>query len=60
MYSEESSNSTDDQDVQLKLKHPFIDYATSNWYYHINKSEVAEYDQGEFNVQLRKFLDNTK
>jgi hypothetical protein len=48
------------EETTLRLKHPFFEYAASNWYYHIHKSEVASYDQTNINHQLRKFLGNNK
>ncbi|RMJ27427.1 hypothetical protein PHISP_01683 [Aspergillus sp. HF37] len=43
-------------EVQLRLKHPFFEYAASNWHHHVNRSEAAGYDQAEANRELRDFL----
>lgn len=45
--------------IQLRLNHPFFDYAISNWSYHINQSEAAEQDQTEIISRIRGFLDKT-
>lgn len=46
--------------IQLRLNHPFFDYALGNWIYHVNQSEAAEYDQSEVNSGIRKFLGSTR
>ena len=43
-------------EVQLRLRYPFFEYAMSNWHFHIVTSEAAGYDQGETNARLREFL----
>lgn len=45
-------------EAQLRLKHPFFEYASSNWHHHVNRSEAAGYDQAEVNRELRGFLGN--
>ena len=46
--------------VQLRLKHPFLNYATSNWVYHVNKSEAAGHDQTDVDLELERVLGNSK
>ncbi|KAM0559898.1 hypothetical protein ACHAPJ_003848 [Fusarium lateritium] len=45
---------------QLKLKHPFLDYATKNWSVHAHKSEASGYDQTGLNKQILGFLNSAK
>ncbi|KAH7149027.1 ankyrin repeat-containing domain protein [Dactylonectria estremocensis] len=56
----DSTNSLPKSEVQLRLKYPFFEYATSNWHHHVNRAEVAGYDQTQVNMALRKFLGNGK
>ncbi|CAH0050929.1 unnamed protein product [Clonostachys solani] len=61
---EESEDTEEDDDpsdpspkrVQLRLKHPFLEYASQNWYHHARQSENAGHSQTEINVQIRSFL----
>lgn len=50
------SNLTHREVATLRLRHPFFDYAISNWAHHINRAESAGHDQSEVNGELRKFL----
>lgn len=43
-------------EVQLRLRYPFFQYATSNWHCHAVSSEAAGYYQQETNMGLQKFL----
>lgn len=54
----EDDDSFDDspQRVQLRLKHPFLEYAAENWYHHARQSDNAGHSQTEINVQIRNFL----
>ncbi|CAH0055187.1 unnamed protein product [Clonostachys solani] len=47
-------------EVQLRLKHPFFEYAAVNWAHHIRRSEAAEQDQTDVNVLVRQFLDDER
>lgn len=46
-------------EVELRLKHPFLEYATSSWHVHIIKSINAGQDQKEVNKALRQFFDDS-
>ncbi|WQF75414.1 Putative NACHT nucleoside triphosphatase, P-loop containing nucleoside triphosphate hydrolase [Colletotrichum destructivum] len=48
-----------DTDAELKLKHPFLAYARSNWHVHLERSTRAEQDQTEVNAALDRFLGNS-
>ncbi|KAJ3545927.1 hypothetical protein NM208_g2267 [Fusarium decemcellulare] len=47
-------------EIQLRLKHPFLEYATRNWLHHARKSESAGDDPTELTAEIRKFLDVTQ
>ncbi|CAM1504977.1 Fc.00g106140.m01.CDS01 [Cosmosporella sp. VM-42] len=47
-------------EVQLRLKHPFFEYAASNWHIHVSKSDTAGHDQAEVNTEIREFLGDSK
>ncbi|EHK18015.1 putative ankyrin repeat protein [Trichoderma virens Gv29-8] len=49
-----------DVEVQIRFQYPFFEYAASNWYQHIVKSEAAGQDQTEINAKLNELfeLDN--
>ncbi|KAF4471405.1 ankyrin repeat [Fusarium albosuccineum] len=44
-------------EIQLRLKHPLLEYATKNWLHHTRKSESAGGDLTELAAEIRKFLD---
>lgn len=44
------------EDVQLRLKYPFFEYAANSWHHHINMSEASGCDQTKINEELHKFL----
>ncbi|TFB00283.1 Putative ankyrin repeat protein [Trichoderma ghanense] len=45
-----------DAEVQLRLQYPFFEYAASNWYLHIAKSEAAGQDQTDINAKLNELF----
>ncbi|KAH6884532.1 putative ankyrin repeat protein, partial [Thelonectria olida] len=47
-------------EIQLRLKHPFFEYAASNWHHHVKRSDVAGHDQTELNSEIAKFLGDDK
>jgi hypothetical protein len=47
-------------EIQLRLKHPFFEYAAVNWAHHIRRSEAAGQDQTDVNVLVRQFLDDER
>ncbi|UKZ79908.1 hypothetical protein TrVFT333_007671 [Trichoderma virens FT-333] len=49
-----------DVEIQIRFQYPFFEYAASNWYQHIVKSEAAGQDQTEINAKLNELfeLDN--
>ncbi|VUC27045.1 unnamed protein product [Clonostachys rosea] len=47
-------------EIQLRLKHPFFEYAAVNWAHHIRRSEAAEQDQTDVSALVRQFLDNER
>lgn len=49
-----------DAEVQMRLAHPFFEYAASNWYQHILKSEAAGHDQTEINAKLQELFGDSK
>ncbi|KAH8657871.1 ankyrin repeat-containing domain protein [Xylariales sp. PMI_506] len=42
--------------VQLRLQHPFLEYAASHWYYHVRLSEEAGHEQAETVGELCRFF----
>jgi hypothetical protein len=50
------SNSIPEPDVQLRLQHPFLEYAVGYWHHHVHRSETAGHDQTELNAEIGKFL----
>lgn len=44
------------REAQLRLQHPFLDYAARNWHRHVRKSESAGFDQHEINIQIQRLL----
>ncbi|KKP07372.1 hypothetical protein THAR02_00569 [Trichoderma harzianum] len=42
----------EEMEVETRLQYPFFEYAASNWYQHIAKSEAAGQDQKEINSKL--------
>ncbi|KAI5457076.1 ankyrin repeat-containing domain protein [Mariannaea sp. PMI_226] len=59
-YAFMDQNTVPNIEIQLRLKHPFFDYAASNWHDHIHRSERSRYDQTELNAELHKFLGDTQ
>lgn len=47
-----------DAEVQVRLQYPLFEYAASNWYLHIAKSEAAGHDQTEINAKLNELFDD--
>ncbi|CAH0055349.1 unnamed protein product [Clonostachys solani] len=45
-----------EKEAQLRLQHPFFDYAARNWHRHVRKSENAGFDQYEINTEIQRFL----
>ncbi|KAL7911691.1 putative ankyrin repeat protein [Trichoderma velutinum] len=45
-------NRVKDAEIESRLRYPFFEYAASNWYRHIAKSEAAGQDQTEINAKL--------
>ncbi|KAM5343633.1 hypothetical protein ACJ41O_012170 [Fusarium nematophilum] len=45
--------------MQLRLDHPFLDYASSNWHIHVNKSEAAGHDQAKIISRICRLLENS-
>ncbi|KAF1963678.1 ankyrin [Byssothecium circinans] len=43
---------------QLRLKHPFLTYAVSNWHIHVAKSMAAGFPQDDINRAIGQFLNN--
>ncbi|KAL7953228.1 putative ankyrin repeat protein [Trichoderma compactum] len=43
-------------EVETRLQYPFFEYAASNWYQHIAKSEAAGQDQKEINAKLNELF----
>lgn len=42
--------------TRLQLKHPFLDYASNHWSWHIAKSEAAGHDQTVISAAIREFF----
>ncbi|RFU78472.1 hypothetical protein TARUN_3719 [Trichoderma arundinaceum] len=57
---EPSSGKVLEDEVQLRLKYPFFEYAVSNWHQHIVKSETAGQDQTEINEKLHQLFGDSK
>ncbi|KAH6608423.1 Ankyrin [Trichoderma cornu-damae] len=49
-----------EQEVQLRLRYPFFEYAASNWHRHIAKSEAAGHDQAGTNAKLHEVFGDGK
>ncbi|KAM0265173.1 hypothetical protein ACHAQJ_000326 [Trichoderma viride] len=45
-----------EKEIQLRLKFPLFEYAASNWYQHIMKSEAAGHDQTDINAKLHQLF----
>ncbi|TGJ88327.1 hypothetical protein E0Z10_g425 [Xylaria hypoxylon] len=48
------------EEIQLRLKHPFLEYAVANWHAHCCKSAIAGHNQEEINKALRRFFNDGK
>lgn len=48
------------EEVQMRLKFPFLAYVTTNWYTHISRSATAGEGQTKINDSLKKFFENQK
>ncbi|KAI1111523.1 ankyrin repeat-containing domain protein [Nemania sp. NC0429] len=48
------------EEVELRLKYPFFQYATSSWHVHVIKSINAGHDQKELNKAIRRFFDDDR
>ncbi|VUC24921.1 unnamed protein product [Clonostachys rosea] len=48
------------KETDLRLKHPFFEYAANNWSHHIMVSEASGEDQTEINDMIRQFLGDDK
>jgi ankyrin repeat protein len=46
--------------VQLRLKYPFLEYASANWHRHVVKSDATGFAQDNINAILGDFLDNNQ
>jgi hypothetical protein len=45
-----------EEEVQLRLKYPLFEYAASNWFQHIVKSEAAGHDQTDTNAKIHQLF----
>jgi hypothetical protein len=54
------SNLIPEPDVQMRLEHPFVEYAVGYWHHHVNRSEAAGHDQTQLNTEIGKFLGDGK
>ena len=46
--------------VQMRLQHPFVEYAVCYWHHHVRKSEAAGHNQVQLDSEIRKFLGDSR
>lgn len=56
--SDSDVSAIDVTETGRRLRHPFFNYAASNWHRHIVSSESAGHDQAIVSAEVRKFLGN--
>ncbi|KAJ8130340.1 hypothetical protein O1611_g3291 [Lasiodiplodia mahajangana] len=60
LYISAQNRRTSPEDVELRLKYPFFEYAASNWHVHVTKSMIAGYNQEEVSRTLERFFNNNE